>query len=127
MYDAKNVDEYTNILDMCKDSEFIYPVEVLSKQVMDRNAQLAQVLSQQSTNAADYAWTAGAKTVQKTWEQAVSTAENQEQAQKEYFDTIALQKKQEEEEAERERNKKSGWDTFLDIAKPIVETAVKLA
>jgi len=122
VYDAKNVDEYINIMDMCKDSGFIYPVEVLSKQVMARNAQLAQAVSQQSSATADYAWNAGATAVQNSWEQAVSTAANQEEAQTEYFNTL----KEQEAARERAASKKSGWDTFLDVAGDVAKVAVKL-
>lgn len=123
VYDAKNKQDYIKVLDMCKDSGFIYPTEVLSKKFTDSNAAMAQAIKRKDEALGEFAWNAGAEETQNSWEQAVSTAENQEQAQKEYFDTIAEQKKREEEE----RNKKSGWDQFLDIAVPIVETAAKIA
>jgi hypothetical protein len=126
VYDAKDADDYERVLDMCKDSGFIYPVEVLSKQVMDRNAQLAQAVSQQSSNIADYAWTAGAQATQDSWEQSVSKAETEEQAQQEYFNTLKEQEAAQEAAREREANKKSGWDDFLDVAGDVVKVGAKM-
>jgi len=122
VYDAKDIDDYERVLDMCKDSGFIFPVEVLSKQVMDKNAQLAQAIAKQSKSTADYAWNAGAQATRDSWEQAVATAENQAEAQQEYYNTLAEQ----EAEAEKERNKKSGWDTALDVLGDVASVAVKL-
>ena len=122
LYDAKDVDDYMKVLDMCKDSGFIYPVEVLSKQVMEKNAQLAQAISQQSSDLADYAWNAGAQATQDSWEQSVSKAETQAEAQEQYFNTL----KEQEAAQERKASKKSGWDDFLDVAGDVVKVAAKV-
>jgi len=122
IYDAKDADDYERVLDMCKDSGFIYPTEVLSKQFTDKNAQLAQAIAQQSDNLAEQAWNAGAQATQDSWEQSVSKAETEEQAQQEYFNTL----KEQEAAREREASKSSGWDDFLNIATDVVKVGAKV-
>ena len=122
VYDAKNADDYMKVLDMCKDSGFIYPTEVLSKQIMDKNAEIARKISNQDNDAAAYAWKQGAELTQQSWEQSVSEAESQEAQQEAYFNALALEKQKEADDA----NKKSGWDQFLDVAGDVVKVAAKV-
>jgi len=122
VYDAKNADDYMKVLDMCKDSGFIYPTEVLSKQIMDKNAEIARKISNQDNDAAAYAWKQGAELTQQSWEQSVSEAESQEAQQDAYFKALALEKQKEADDA----NKKSGWDQFLDIAGDVAQVAAKV-
>jgi len=122
VYDAKNADDYMKVLDMCKDSGFIYPTEVLSKQIMDKNAELARKLANQDNDTAEYAWGAGARATQASWEQSVSEAESQEAQQEAYFKALALEQQKEADDA----NKKSGWDQFLDVAGDVVKVAAKV-
>lgn len=129
VYDAKDADDYERVLDMCKDSGFIFPVEVLSKQVMQKNAQLAQAISQESSRVSTVAWNAGAQATRNSWEQAVATAESEAEAQQEYYTTLKQQQAEleaDEAEAEKQRNKKSGWDTALDVLGDVASVAVKL-
>lgn len=118
IYDAKNADDYMKVLDMCKDSGFIYPTEVLSKQFMDKNAELARKVSNQDTDLANYAWNRGAQETAQSWEQSVASAETEEAAQQQYFYLEGLKKQKEEEDA-----KKTDW---LDIAGDVVKVAAKV-
>jgi hypothetical protein len=129
VYDATDADDYMRVLDMCKDSGFIYPTEVLAKQFTDNNTQLAEALSkegqatvEQQQIIAENAWNSGAQATQDSWEQSVSKAETEAQAQEEYFNTL----KEQEAAREREANKKSGWDQFLDIAGDVATVAAKV-
>jgi hypothetical protein len=129
VYDATDADDYMRVLDMSKDSGFIYPTEVLAKQFTDNNAQLAEALSkegqatvEQQQIIAENAWNSGAQATQDSWEQSVSKAETEAQAQEEYFNTL----KEQEAAREREANKKSGWDQFLDIAGDVATVAAKV-
>jgi len=90
VYDAVDKDDYLNVLDMAKDSNFIIPVELASKKFMDSNAKQAVAKAQ---NARDV-WKAGFKWSSDAYKQNIQDASAQAEAQKNYF----FAKKRDEEE-----------------------------